>query len=212
MGLAFLITAERLQLLGERKVLKEAEYAAVLDASAVIDVARAEAARIGEQATAEAIERCNAGYRDGLQQGQQAYARKLVEDSLAMQRQLQDLRSAMAQIVVKAVAQFIADAEPHELFEAALLRVDSLLRKEPFVTVRVAPAREPGMRRALETLGTQAAWVANVLVVADPALGEGACLVQTASGTLEIGVDAQIDAFRSAVERAGPGRLQEVAL
>ncbi len=210
MGLAFLITAEKLQLLGERKVLKEAEYAAVLDASAVIEVARAEASRIAEQAASEAVERCNAGYRDGLQQGQQAYARKLVEDSVAMQRQLQELRSAMAQIVVKAVAQFIADAEPHELFEAALLRVDSLLRKEPFVTVRVACAREPSMRRALETLGAQAAWAANVLVIADPALGDGACLVQTASGTLEIGVDAQIEAFRGAIERAGPGRLQEV--
>jgi len=91
------------------------------------------------------------------------------------------------------------------------LRVDSLLRKEPFVTVRVAPAREPAMRRALETLGVQAAWAANVQVIADPALGEGTCLVQTASGTLEIGVDAQIEAFRSAIERAGPGRLAEVA-
>ena len=211
MGLAFLITAERLQLLGERKVLKEAEYAAVLDATAVIEVARAEASRIAEQAMAEAAARCDAGYREGLQQGQQAYARKLVDDSVALQRRLQELRSSMAQVVVKAVAQFIADAEPQELFEAALLRVDSLLRKEPFVTVRVAAAREPAMRRALETLGVQAAWAANVQVIADPALGEGTCLVQTASGTLEIGIDAQIEAFRSAIERAGPGRLPEGA-
>ena len=33
MGLAFLITTENLQLLSERKVLKENEYAALLDAS-----------------------------------------------------------------------------------------------------------------------------------------------------------------------------------
>ncbi|MEK7890358.1 HrpE/YscL family type III secretion apparatus protein, partial [Burkholderia contaminans] len=32
MGLAFLITSDNLQLLSERKVLKEREYAALLDA------------------------------------------------------------------------------------------------------------------------------------------------------------------------------------
>jgi type III secretion protein L len=191
--------------------LKEAEYAAVLDASAVIEVARREASRIAEQAAVDAAAQCDAGYREGLQRGQQEVARKLIEDSVAMQRQLHELRSSMAGIVVKAVGQFIADAEPEELFEAALLRVDSLLRKEAFVTVRVAPARETSLRRALESLSAQAAWAANVLVTADAALGEGACLVQTASGTLEIGVDAQIEAFRRAIERAGPGPLQEIA-
>ena len=211
MGLAFLITAEKLQLLGERKVLKEAEYAAVLDATAVVEVARAEASRITEQAAVDAAARCEDGYLEGLRQGRQEFARRLLEDGVAMQRQLQQLRREMAQIVVKAVAQFIADAEPQELFEAALLRVDSLLRHEPVVTVRVAPAHEAAMRRALDALATRAAWAERVAVSPDPALGDDACVVQTASGTLEIGVDAQIEAFRSAAERAGPMRLQEPA-
>ena len=47
MGLAFLISTDHLQLLSERKVFKEAEYAALLDAAAVLDAARAEEVRIG---------------------------------------------------------------------------------------------------------------------------------------------------------------------
>jgi len=45
-------------------------------------------------------------------------------------------------------------------------------------------------------------------VQADATLPSGACVVQSASGTLEIGVDAQLEAFRKVIERqgaAGPG-------
>ena len=54
MGLAFLITSDNLRLLSERKVLKEAEYAALLDAASVIETAQQEAARIVERAGSEA--------------------------------------------------------------------------------------------------------------------------------------------------------------
>ncbi|AKJ32078.1 type III secretion system stator protein SctL [Caldimonas brevitalea] len=203
MGLAFLITTENLQLLSERKVLKEAEYSALLDASAVVGAARNEARRIVQQATSQAEEAQRAGYEEGLRRAKAEYAEQLVSESIAAERQLQSLRSTMAHLVVKAVSQFIADADPRQLFEAALLRVESLLRTEPFITVRVAPAQEAAMRQVLTTLREEAHWGMNLSLSSDPSLQEGACVVQTASGTLEIGVEAQLEAFRRAVERSG---------
>ncbi|MGF6346459.1 type III secretion system stator protein SctL [Variovorax sp. W2I14] len=203
MGLAFLITTENLQLLSERKVLKENEYAALLDASAVVDTARREARRIVQLATKEAEASRKQGYEEGLQRAKAEYATQLVTDTMAAERQLHALRASMAQIVVKAVGQFIADAEPAALFEAALLRVDTLIRNEPFITVRVAPAQEPTLRDVLTRLHAQANWTMTVNLAVDPALPAGACVVQTASGVLEIGVDAQLEAFRRAVERSG---------
>jgi type III secretion protein L len=203
MGLAFLITTENLQLLSERKVLKENEYAALLDASAVVETARREARRIVQQAAQEAEASRKQGYEEGLQRARAEYATQLVTDTMAAERQLHALRGSMAQIVVKAVGQFIADAEPAALFEAALLRVDTLIRNEPFITVRVAPAQEPTVREVLTRLHAQANWTMTVNLAVDPALPAGACVVQTASGVLEIGVDAQLEAFRRAVERSG---------
>ena len=203
MGLAFLITTENLQLLSERKVLKENEYAALLDASAVVDTARREARRIVQQATGDAEASRRQGYEEGLQRAKTEYATQLVTDTMAAERQLHALRASMAQIVVKAVGQFIADADPVALFEAALLRVDTLIRNEPFITVRVAPAQEATLREVLTRLHAQANWTMTVSLAADAALPAGACVVQTASGVLEIGVDAQLEAFRRAVERSG---------
>lgn len=203
MGLAFLITTENLQLLSERKVLKEHEYAALLDASTVVETARREARRIVQQATQDAEAARRQGYEEGLRRAKAEYATQLVTDTIAAERQLHLLRASMAQIVVKAVGQFIADADPAALFEAALTRVDTLIRQEPFITVRVAPAQEAALRGVLARLRAEANWTMTVHFLADAALPIGACVVQTASGVLDIGVDAQLEAFRRAVERSG---------
>ncbi len=202
MGLAFLITTDNLQLLSERKVLKQAEYAALLDAQAVIDAARSEAQRIVQAATRQADELRRQGYEDGFQAAKGAYADKLLEAAIGSQSQLQGVRNAMAGLLTKAVQQFILDADPGELFAAALLRVDTLIRNEPFVNVRIAPRDEATFRQVLSRMSVEAAWAMTVSVQADPSLPEGACILQTASGTLEIGVDAQMQAFQRAIERS----------
>jgi type III secretion protein L len=211
MGLAFLITSENLQLLSERKVLKEAEYAALLDASALVDTARQEARRIVQQAQQQADESRRQGFEEGQRLAKAEYAQRLAADTLASQRQLHALRTAMAQIVVKAVGQFVGEADPAALYEAALLRVDSLVRQEPFITMRVAPQQEAALRQALARLGGGSQGGLNATVMPDPSLPEGECVVQTASGTLEIGIGAQLEAFRRALERSGGGLLRGAA-
>jgi len=206
MGLAFLIASENLQLLSERKVFKEAEYAALLDAAAVLQAARDEAARIVDAAVQDARRAREAGRAEGLREAQADYAQRLAADALATQRQLHALRGSMAQIVVRAVGQFMAEVDPAHLLESALRRVDALVRAEPFVSVRVAPGQEAALRAALGRLGAESGWALAAAVSPDPALAPGACIVSTASGTLEIGIDAQLDAFRKAVERGGAGQ------
>jgi len=203
MGLAFLITSEHLLMLSERKVLKEAEYAALLDASSVVEVAGEEARRILARAVDEAEAARRRGYDEGLEQARSEAARAMVSEALAAERQLQTLRGAMARIVAHAVEQFVAQADPAELLAAALQRVDTLIREEPFVTVRVALRQEAHLRRAIERLGREANWEARLTIVPDSSLADDVCVLQTASGTLAIGMDAQIEAFRAAVERSG---------
>jgi type III secretion protein L len=201
MGLAFLITTDNLQLLSERKVLKEAEYAALLDATQVIGVAQQEARRIAEQAEAAAAQRERKGYEAGLERAKAEYAQQLVSEALATERQLRALRESMAAIVVKAIGHFMADADPAAQLEAALLRVDSLIRREPFVTVRVAPAHEAVLRGVIARLRDEAQWTMTIAVQPDATLVDGACVLHTPSGTLEIGLEAQLEAIRKAVER-----------
>lgn len=203
MGLAFLITTENLQLLSERKVLKQVEYSALLDSAQVLEAARGEGQRIVAQATHEADERKRRGYEEGMRAARAEVAQSLVSQAQAAQRQLGQLRASMAGIVVKAVGQFMADADPALLYQAALLRVEALIRDEAFISVRVAPAQEAALRKALERLRAEASWALAVSVQADASLPEGACTVSTASGSVDIGLDAQLEVFRRAIEKQG---------
>lgn len=205
MGLAFLITTENLQLLSERKVLKEAEYAALLDASDVVEAARREARRIVQQASAEAEALRRKGHEQGVQAAKAEYAQQMVSQALASERQLRSLRTSMANIVVKAVAQFMGAIDLERLFETALARVDSLIRDEPFISVRVSPNSEAALRTVLSRLKGTAEWTGHVTVQVDASLPGGECVLHTGSGTLEIGLKAQLDAFRKSVERSGMG-------
>jgi type III secretion protein L len=200
-GLAFLITTEKLQLLSERKVLKEAEYAALLDASALVEAARREGERIVRQSRNQADETRQRAYQEGLAAARAEQARRVVSEAVATERQLRALRGAMAQIVVKGVAQFVDELDAGALIERALQRVDLLVREESFLSVRVSPGHEATLRDAIARLQGEGSLPAHVTVQADASLPAGGCVLQSASGTLEIGVDAQIEAFRQAIER-----------
>lgn len=201
MGLAFLITSERLQLLSERKVLKQSDYAAMLEAAGVVEAAQAEARRLHDEALADARREREAAHAEGLAEARTEQAAQALDAAMVLQRQLDALRESVARLVTRAVTQIVAAADARDVFAAALERVDGLVRDERFVAVRVAPAQAAALQEALHTLGGRLGWPLRVAVETDATLPDGACTMQTPSGTLDLGVPAQIEAFVRAVER-----------
>jgi type III secretion protein L len=201
MGLAFLITSERLQLLSERKVLKEAEYAALLDASAMLDTARDEARRIVQHAKDQAEDVRRQGYEAGLREATSRQAERALDAAAESAAQMQGLRETVARLVVKAVNQCLTETDPATLFEGALRKVDALIRAEPFLTVHVSPVHEKTVRSLVQRLRDEAQWTMVITVQADPALPEGGCVLITPAGAIDIGLDAQLDAFTRVLRR-----------
>lgn len=201
MGLAFLITSDNLQLLSERKVLKEREYAALLDASAVIATARDEAQRIVADAQREFERRHAAGYEEGMRRAQREQAAQTYAQALAAARTMESMKDAMAEIVVKAVRAIVGEMSTQKLYEAALARIAPLVRDEAFVTVRVAPGRSDEMRDALERAFAAQTNRQKIRIVEDAQLARDACAVETPSGRIHASLDLQIDALRQAIRR-----------
>ncbi|CAM2955419.1 MULTISPECIES: type III secretion system stator protein SctL [Cupriavidus] len=195
MALAFLITSENLQLLSERKVLKEAEYAALLDAAAVIESARSEAVRIRSEAQREAEERRQHGYREGWARAHADHAAAQVSTAAEAERQLGAMRRTMAEIVMKAVQQIAGELDPDIILEVALQRVEALVRAEPFITIQIPLGREQAVRSLLDRLAETQEWPRRANVVVEPGLEPDACRIQTPSGTMEVGLQAQLEAF-----------------
>ncbi|WP_133645577.1 type III secretion system stator protein SctL [Paraburkholderia flava] len=212
MGLAFLITSDNLQLLSERKVLKEREYAALLDASAVIATAREEAERIVAAAQREFDARQAAGYEEGLRRAQQEYAARTYSQALSSAKTMESMKDAMAEIVVKAVRTIVGEMGTQRLYEAALARIMPLVRDEPFLIVHVAPGHREEMDDALAGAFAGQVRSQKIRVVEDAQLAARACMVETPSGRIDASLDLQIDALRQAIRRepftgaGGPAR------
>ncbi|ASL49018.1 Yop proteins translocation protein L (plasmid) [Burkholderia sp. AD24] len=205
MGLAFLITSDNLQLLSERKVLKEREYAALLDASAVIATARAEAERIVAHAQREFDARHAAGYEEGLRRAQQEAAAQSYSQALVAARTMESMKDAMAGIVVKAVRAIVGEMPAARLYATALERIAPLVRDEPFLIVHVAPDRRDEMQEALTSAFAGHERSQRISVVEDAQLTGGACSVETPSGRIDASLDLQIDALRQAIRRESFG-------
>ena len=201
MGLAFLITSDNLQILSERKVLKEAEYSALLEAGSVIDAARTEAARMERQARQLYEEKGRQGYQQGLLRAEEEYAERLCAAALGSAKTLRAMKSTMADIVVGAVKDMVSGIDPAQLFEAALRKVDLLVRDETFITVRVAPTQESAVRQVVAAIWVDRDAKQPIKIVADENLSEGACVIDTAAGVIEAGIESQIDALLRALDR-----------
>jgi type III secretion protein L len=202
MGLAFLITSENLQILSERKVLKQGEYSALLDAGSLVSTAQAERTRILNDAQRVYDERLREGHALGVEQGRREYAEQTYGAALEAARTLDGLRETIAEIVVKAVRTMVGQVDTRVLFEQALRRIDALVRDEAFLIVHVAPECRDAVAQALDRVWPERA-TRPVRIVTDSGVKPEQCIVETPSGTVDAGLDAQIDALRAAIRQRG---------
>jgi type III secretion protein L len=200
MGLAFLITAEHLHLLSERKVLKADEYGALLDANEVIGAAQREAVRVRKDADRDAQQRLRDGYHKGWREAQAEHAKRHLAQAWANEHAVYVQREAMARLVVETLAQSLGELPPSQRYEAVLRRLEVMWANEPIVTLWVAAGAreeaETALRRVLD--GTRHTGQVHVMV--DDTLSGDECRLQTAAGRVEMGLQAQIEALRRALQ------------
>lgn len=209
MGLAFLITAEHLHLLSERKVLKADEYGALLDANAVIDTAKREATRVRQDADQQARQRLKDGYEKGWRKAQAEHARRHQAQAWQTEHAVYAQREAMAQLVVETLAQCLGELPPALRYAAVLRRLEAMWAHEPVVTLWVAEGARADAEAALREVLETTRHTGQVRVCIDEALQGDECRVQTAAGRIEMGLAAQIDALRRALNVPGAAPLDD---
>lgn len=213
MGLAFLITGENLQMLSERRVLKEHEYSALLDANSIVTTAKKEAERIVADAEERKERMLRQGYNEGYERGEREGAARAFAAALDTAHALALSRRKMADMVVRGLRELVGEFERERIFELALKRIDTFVRDEAFLVVRVAPDSVEVMKQAVANRREATANEANeahvdtaalraqaIRVVADASLGNDDCVVETPAGSIDARLSTQIDAIRTAIE------------
>jgi len=199
-----------------RPWLKAAEYASWVDASSLIEAARGEAARLRDDALREADAVRQAAMEAGREAARTELAAELAAMSLGSAAMLRRLEAAIAGAVHATLLDVIGDLSPDRLYESALRKAAKVVRGESFLVLRVPPAQEAAARKALDVLLDEGSLPNAVELVADPQLGDLACVMESDAGMVSAGLDVQLEAIGRAVSRelaglaaAGPERSDE---
>lgn len=224
MGLAFLIRREGFEAGSDRTLFKRDEFTTLLDAHALMRSAEQAAAKLRDAAQQEvdaafarADEACASererGYREGKELAQQELAEKLVAIGADAAKTLASLESVLVATVIQGVKSILGEIDANTFFQQALQQVAASIRDESFVTLRVCPAQEDAAQRAVQELLAQTHSSNFIQVNADPELREGACVLESPSGSVDASLETQLAAIgkslRASFQLVPSSELQE---
>jgi type III secretion system HrpE/YscL family protein len=199
---SFLLCREGWTVQAAGSVLAPAELGALADAEELLTQAQQRAAAIVEQARG-AAEQIEAEARNaGAQAAQAELATRLAELDLSAARAVDLARGAIERICIRATADLVRGIEPEQWFVAVLARVESCLRDESFVELRVAPGDAAVATQACARLAAQGGAPYAIRVQPDPALDAHAAVLRTSNGVVETGLELHLEALREATCRA----------
>ncbi len=186
----------------DRKIVRADEYSAYVDAQAIIAAAREEAERIRIDAQAEYERQKQKGYEDGLFDGQQMIAEKMLDTVEKAVDYLSGLETKVVEIVLKALRKILGEVNQQDVIVQVVRNAMAVARTQPQVTLRTCPEEADTVRERLGEILAGYPGISNVDVVADKRLQRGGCILETEMGVVDASVEVQLEAIRSSLLRS----------
>lgn len=201
MGTMFQLTASTVSPAPGTKILKAGDYSVLLEANALLEAARARAARIEQEAQKAYEERREEGYRDGQEAGKLELAEKVMETVLSSVEFIEGIEDTLVGVVNMAVRKIIGEIDDDERIVRIVRTALNTVRGQQKVTVRVCPADEEAVSQALAAMTAGSSETAFLTVVADARMEKNACLLESELGVVDASLETQLKAFENAFHR-----------
>jgi type III secretion protein L len=166
-------------------VLPKEAFEPVEAASALLERAREEAARIVEEARAEFQSERKRGYEEGLAQARLEAVGRLLEENNLLERKILGIERELTEVVVTCVRRLVdgfGDREKAENLVRAALRQ---MRREKKAELRVSPAQHAQMKASIGDIAKEFPELELVDVVEDATLVAPQVIVETSIGRVE---------------------------
>jgi len=135
------------------------------------------------------------GYLLGIEKGKSAAAEQLavaIKNLQEVQQQeLEEVKANCAELAIEIVRKIAGNSEPLTWMQAQVEEAVQELVDEPVLKLRVATEQAEPLRLRLASSNQQAIQT----VIADETLEPNACVLVTAGGQIDIGLDTQLDAI-----------------
>lgn len=182
-------------------VLKADEYAALVEANEILELARARAGEIAAHAETEAEEKRRQGYDDGIAEGKAEVAERMFETMTASVEHLSGMESTLIDLVIRSLRTILGSFDDEELAVRTVRHALRLVRDEKRVTLRVATADADAVSRRLEDICRQYPGMGRVDLVPDAGLAAGGCVMETEIGVIDAGLERQLTMIENSFRR-----------
>ena len=176
------------------KGLKAADVDTLPDAASLIAAAKAHAAEIEKKAEAVYEERFQQGYEDGVEAGKMENAEKMMETVLASVEFIESIENTVVSVVNQSIRKIIGELDDETRIKRIVGTALNTVRGQQRVTVRVNPAEEPTVSKALAAMTSGS----YLTVVADPRLGPDSCILESELGVVDASLETQLKALEHA--------------
>ncbi|ANN80282.1 hypothetical protein BAU07_06270 [Bordetella flabilis] len=184
--------------------MRAADYAAVVDAQGLLDVARARAGRIRADAEAAYRRECERGYAEGTTRARNEQAAAMIRLAEQTDAYLRGLEHDIADLVLTSVRKIVADFDSRERVLAVVRSGLALVRRQKHVLLRVHPEDAAVVREHMDTLRSAYPGMGDIDVAADDRYARGACRIESPIGVVETSLAEQVRAMQSALQQASP--------
>ena len=183
------------------RVLKAADYASFVEAEAVVERAREQAARLLEKAEADAADQRRRGYEEGREEGKAEVAERLFEAVSESVEHVAEMESALVDVVIKSMRTIIGELDREELAVKAVGHALRLVRDEKRVVLRVSVADAPAVEARLRDIAGRYPGMGRVDVAPDASLSPGGCVMETDIGVIDATLERQLTIIEETFRR-----------
>ncbi|WP_142848236.1 HrpE/YscL family type III secretion apparatus protein [Telmatospirillum sp. J64-1] len=186
----------------EGKVLKARDHLVFLQAEEVLDRALVQARQILDAAQTGYDLECKRGYADGQEEAKLEAAEHMIDTVSRAIDYFGKIETRVVELVLTALRKILSEFDERERVVQVVKNALSVVRNQKQVTLRLNPAQADMARERINDLLSAYPAIGFLEITPDARLRPDACIIESEIGSVEAGIEVQLDAIRRAFEKS----------
>ena len=187
--------------LAPSRIIKADDFSTAHDARAILDEARAEAARIVDEAKEVYERERKRGFDEGSETAKLEMAERMIDAVGSIVDYLGTVEHDMVEVVGRALERILGEIGDKELIIRVVKNALAAVRNEKNLTLRVAPDQVATVKARMNEILAQYPIIVDVQVMGDGRLGKTGCILESEIGVIDASLEGQITALKKSFER-----------
>ncbi|MGF1526666.1 MAG: type III secretion system stator protein SctL, partial [Candidatus Competibacterales bacterium] len=189
------VDSQKLVLEAQKQVEKIIQQAK-LQSKKIIDDAKKQIEQERKKIEVEREVERKKGYQKGMEEGKAQIAEQILKNSHEINQHLLKIEKEIADIVIIGMRKVLGSFDDAEVVSKVVGQAFRELGEQQRVTIRVSPELVDHLREAVQKLLQQSGQTNQAVdIIADHRLGSRGCVLESAAGTIDAGVETQLKVF-----------------